>query len=68
MTIDRKPIMLEIAEATQEQKMWERRFYQFCKSYPSWRSADEDGPWGLRDLLVYIAPICGFDPAKVREP
>lgn len=63
-----KPIMLEMSAATEEQRMWERRFYQFCKSYPSWRSADEDGSWGLRDLLVYIAPICGFDPDRVRQP
>lgn len=63
-----RSIILEMAEASAEHEMWERRFYQFCRSYPSWRTVDGDGSWGLRDLLVYIAHICGFDADKVRLP
>lgn len=56
----KKPIMLEMAEATREQEMWERRFQVLYHSHPVWRSADNDGCWGLRDFLAYAGQVCGF--------
>lgn len=53
-------IMLKIAEASREQEMWERRFKVLYHAHPSWRSADNDGPWGLRDFLRYAGEVCGF--------
>jgi hypothetical protein len=63
----RPPIMLEMSAASAEQEMWERRFAVLYRSHPSWRSADNDGSWGLRDFLRYVGQICGFDPVVLNE-
>jgi hypothetical protein len=54
-------IMLEIAEASAEQEMWERRYRALCQMYAIDRCfVDRDGEWGLRDFLSYAASVCGF--------
>lgn len=58
-------IILEIAAATREQEMWERRFKVLHAQHPIWRTADNDGSWGLRDFLNYAGEVCGFAPASV---
>lgn len=55
-------IVLEIAGATREQEMWERRFKVLYAQHPIWRTADNDGSWGLRDFLRYAGEVCGFEP------
>jgi hypothetical protein len=54
-------IMLEMAAATREQEMWERRFKVLYALHPIWRTADNDGSWGLRDFLRYAGEVCGFE-------
>lgn len=66
-TKDRGTIMLEMAAATREQEMWERRFKVLYDTHPVWRSADTDGSWGLRDFLRYAGEICGFALLETQE-
>jgi hypothetical protein len=58
-------IILEMAAASREQEMWERRFKVLYAQHPIWRTADNDGSWGLRDFLNYAGEVCGFAPASV---
>jgi hypothetical protein len=54
-------IMLEMAAASREQEMWERRYKALCQAYPIERIfADGDGHYGLRDFMDYAAEVCGF--------
>jgi len=56
-----RPIMLEIAAASNEHEMWERRYFALCQMYPIERVfADRDGKWGLRDFLTYVHKAMGF--------
>jgi hypothetical protein len=55
------PIMLQIAAATEEQAMWERRWLALQQMYARERCfVDRDGHWGLRCFLDYVGQICGF--------
>lgn len=56
-----RSIMLEMAGATREQEMWERRFQYLCRVFePDKRFVDQNGKWGLRDFLAYAGDVCGF--------
>lgn len=62
-----RSIILEMAAATREQEMWERRFKVLYHAHPIWRTADKDGSWGLRDFLRYAGAVCGFTPDRSGE-
>jgi hypothetical protein len=57
-----RPILLEMAEASDEHKKWERRWRALGQMYAREKPCfvDSDGDWCLRDFLDYAGAICGF--------
>lgn len=62
-------IMLEMASASDEHEMWERRWNALRQMYAIERCfADSDGRWGLRDFLDYAGQACGYSSDSGRLP
>lgn len=57
-----RSILLEMAEASDEHKKWERRWRALGQMYAREKPCfvDSDGDWCLRDFLDYAGAICGF--------
>lgn len=64
---DRRPIILQIAKASDDHEMWERRFAAIS-GLMSWNKApefaDRDGKWSMAELLTYMASACGWKAAR----
>lgn len=62
---DRTPIMLQVAKASDNHEMWERRFASirclasFADRPPEF--ADRDGKWSMAELMDYMASACGWE-------
>lgn len=63
------PIMLQMAKASDDHFMWQRRFNALRQMYPCEHPCfvDRDGDWCLRDAIDYAIAACGFALAKDQE-
>lgn len=64
---DRRPIMLQIARASDDHEKWERRFAAI-RCLPSFTARapdfdDQDGKWSISELMDYMASACGWKRA-----
>lgn len=62
----RGAIILEMAAASEEHELWERRWNRCRQLYAQdLPFADQGGRWGIRGLLTYMGKACGFRSDEV---
>lgn len=63
-------IMLDMAKAEDDSKLWERRYDALINIYNERTGpfyADSHGKWTLADFLSYVGDVCGWQNLEVKQ-